>query len=57
MKGANYSATGNTFLVVDSREERLDDVTKHSIVIKNVGNNDGVISSKRASWISTTAMV
>ncbi|HNR79703.1 MAG TPA: diaminopimelate epimerase [Mesotoga infera] len=43
MKGANYSATGNTFLVVDSREERLDDVTKHSIVIKNVGNNDGVI--------------
>ena len=43
MKGINYSATGNTFLVVDSREERLDDETKHNIVVKNVDKNDGVI--------------
>ena len=42
MKGINYSATGNTFLVVDSREERLDDETKHNIVVKNVDKNDGV---------------
>lgn len=43
MRGANYSATGNTFLVVDSRNHTLSDEVKHRIVLKNVGSNDGVI--------------
>lgn len=43
MKGAHYSATGNTFLVVDSRNVALEDQTKRSITLNNVAGNDGVI--------------
>ncbi|OAA21965.1 diaminopimelate epimerase [Kosmotoga sp. DU53] len=43
MTGAYYSATGNTFFVVDSRNTKLTDSTKEAVVLKYVDERDGVI--------------
>ncbi|WP_367357260.1 diaminopimelate epimerase [Mesotoga sp.] len=47
MKGAYYTATGNTFLVVDSRERRLSDLEKRLLVLKYVNGRDGTIFVER----------
>jgi len=47
MKGAYYTATGNTFLVVDSRERRLSDLEKRLLVLKYVDGRDGTIFVER----------
>lgn len=38
-----YSATGNTFIVVDCTDETLSDEEKSQIVLENVGDRDGAI--------------
>ncbi len=43
MKGAYYSATGNNFLVVDSRNISLSEEEKRLLVLKYVGESDGAI--------------
>ncbi|PNE18034.1 diaminopimelate epimerase [Mesotoga sp. Brook.08.YT.4.2.5.1] len=43
MKGAYYSATGNKFLVVDSRNISLSEEEKRLLVLKYVGESDGAI--------------
>ncbi|CCU86337.1 MULTISPECIES: diaminopimelate epimerase [Mesotoga] len=47
MKGAYYTATGNTFLVVDSRERKLSDMEKRLLVLKYVDGRDGAIFVER----------
>ncbi|WP_292596590.1 diaminopimelate epimerase [Mesotoga sp. UBA6090] len=47
MKGAFYSATGNNFLVVDSRDTKLSDEEKRDLVLKYVSDRDGAIFVER----------
>lgn len=43
MRIERYSATGNSFVVIDVVSQDIDDSTKSSLVIEHVGERDGVI--------------